>query len=250
MEHILGPAVFQPGQGPVEVLHGSRHADPVVGFQLGQGDDQVCLHDAAGKIKAVQRAGLTPVGNKHRRFVIQIRKFQMLAFQGIPHARFDQGQLGIADVTRRFAHGHLGPPAAEDFRRGQDHRRMGGHVRQAAVRFDQIRFQKDPPAPYRGRLHPAGPQAVADRRHQPAVVPLTGRDEDRCGGRGGAAEEGIAGQGGQRDGTSGEEGPPIALRGATRVSSSIGAHVLVLPEGMLTKGFASPARARLASARG
>ena len=142
VQHVLRPAVFDAGNHAVQVFQRGGEADPVVRLQLGHRDDQIGLDHRARKIKARRACWPGRRCDPGDFFVIQIGELQRAAVELFLHARLDQGHLGVAHVAGPFADDDLGSPAAKDFGRGDDHRRMGRHVRHFAVRLDQVRLEQ------------------------------------------------------------------------------------------------------------
>ncbi len=141
VQHVFGPTVDLPGQRPVEVLHRRGEADPVVRLELGHGNEQVDLKQFAREAKLLDRAHPPGVGYTADPAVVEIDELDSFRLKCGPHSRLGQGQFRVANVSGCFSHEDLGPPAAEDLRRGQHHGRMRRQVRRLASGFDQIGLQ-------------------------------------------------------------------------------------------------------------
>ena len=114
----------------------------------------------------------------------------MRSVERVLHARLDEGQFRVADVARPLADDNRGSPsAAEDFGRGHDDRGIGRHLRRAATRLNEVRFEQYGLAAKRGGVEPRGQQAVANRLLQGAIVVLIAGYENRRGQFRGSAKQ-------------------------------------------------------------
>ena len=141
MENVLGPTVAASRNNAEHVFEGKGRAHPVMGFELGQRNQEVRLENRPWEIKLSQPGGAGLQRDAANFIEIQVHEDAGQRAQEIAQAEgFDDG-LGVALVTRPLGHLHgRCPQAQKAFARGSNHGRVG--VDDAVgVRFHKVGFQ-------------------------------------------------------------------------------------------------------------